>query len=103
MPYYALLLGLLVPILFVLITWVAVTAYRLYGPEELPLPLEPDHPQVRLELVEQGVAVRVGAREIRADLRYRERHTRAPSYRFERGRGDGLPPAWVQDIAHRCN
>ena len=101
MVYAAVFGGVFLPLAFGLFVWVLVTAYRLFGPEEAVVPLGPDEPVVRAHLAARGVPVRVGAREIRADLRYRERHGRAPAYRYPVGAG--LPAAWVQDAAARRN
>ena len=101
MVYAAVFGGVFLPLLFGVVTWALVTAYRLFGPDEAEIPLGPDEPVVRAHLAAQGVAVRVGAREIRADVRYRERHERRPAYRYPVGAG--MPAAWVADVAARRN
>ena len=101
MPFVVLFAAVAIPVIFVGSAWMGALAWRILRPEVPPL-LGPDEPSFRAHLAEQGVTVRVGAREIRADVRFRERHAR-PAYRFERGRGTGLPAGWLADMRVRCN
>jgi len=95
----AILAGVLVPTFVALAVWVAVTVHRLM--REVPPAVLPSGMQLPHGPRRDGV--RVGAREIRADLRHRERHGRTPAYRFEKDVRTGLPSAWMQDAARRCN
>ena len=45
----------------------------------------------------------MSARDIRADLRARERAAHPPPYVFGRAGRTGLPTVWVQDVCARCN
>ena len=94
--------GVLVPTVVALAVWVGLIAFRLLR-EEPPSPAITPEPSMREALRRDGGGIRVGAREIRADLRHRERHGRNPAYRFEKGARSGLPTAWMQDAARRCN
>jgi hypothetical protein len=94
--------GVLVPVLVALAVWVGLTAFRLLR-EEPADPVFTSEPMLREALRREGMGMRVGAREIRADLRHRERHGRTPAYRFEKSHRSGLPPAWMLDATRRCN
>lgn len=53
------------------------------------------------ELLDRGRPV--GARDIRATVRYREYHLRAAAYRYERGRRGQVPRLWMADVERRMN
>lgn len=89
------------PVLFVVLVWAVVTAYRILSPEE-EQPLVPDEAQVRAEETQRGHPVRVGAREIRADIRFWQR-CHSARYCYDDHASDGLPEAWWDDVAHRQN
>lgn len=90
--------ALFLPVLFAAVVWAVVTACRLLFPEE-PEPFGPDEAVVRASLKHP---VRVGAREIRADIRFRQRHETA-SYSYYDHASGGLPESWWDDVAHRLN
>jgi len=98
-PLFFVLVG---PLLFVLLVWVAATAYRLYNPER-PLPFEEDPVVQREEASAQGQAVPVGVREIRADQRRQRRQSDVTEYRYAWGRSEGLPKGWQDDLWRRRN
>ncbi len=92
--------GVFVPTFVAVAVWAVVTALRVLRE---PAPeLHDLMPEANPDRIPR-LGVRVGAREIRADLRHRERHGRTPAYRFEKGVGSGLPPMWMQDAARRRN
>ena len=91
-----------VPVLFFMLTWAAVTAYRLIFPEE-PLPLQKDPVVVRQVATARGESVPVGAREIREDQRqYLSEHPPA-SYTYAYGESEGFPEKWRADLLRRQN
>ena len=88
-----LLAAVLVPLVFALAVWAVAMAARAIGQSaDAPSPLSvlPGARQVR-------------AREIRQAVRHLEYHMREDAYRFERGRGSHLPPAWKTDAERRTN
>ena len=92
-----------VPVLFIALVWVGVTAYRLMRPET-PLSFEHDPIRIRQRTAAAGEDVLVGVREIREDQRYYQRaQSRARSYRYEYGSSEGLPKSWADDLWHRRN
>ena len=89
------------PLLFFMLTWVVVTAYRICRPEE-PLAYECDPATLHLRAREAGQSVPVGAREIREE----QRHYRCAqsTYAYHTGgRSAGVPHAWAEDLWRRRN
>ncbi len=86
------------PLLFVLVVWAVVTACRLLLPEE-PEPFTSSDAVVRAA---SRRPVQVGAREIRADIRFRQRHETS-SYSYADHASGGLPETWCKDVSHRLN
>ena len=60
-------------------------------------------PAMRAALARLAGTHRMSARDIRADLRARERAAHPPPYVFGRAGRTGLPTVWVQDVCARCN
>ncbi len=90
-----------VPVFFFMITWAAVTTYRLLFPEK-PLPLE-RHPVLVREKAAGRRTVSVGVRQIKEDQRYfRTAHARA-HYDYFLGYSEGVPEVWVEDLWQRRN
>lgn len=88
-----LLAGVLVPIVFALAVWAVAMAARALGEGAgAPSPTS----------VLPGIRP-VRAREIRQAVRHLEYHMREDAYRFERGRGSHMPPAWMTDAERRTN
>ena len=85
------------PVLFFMLVWVAVTAYRLFRPAQ-PYPLEQEPFFVRQQA--QGETVSIGAREIREDQR---RARRREAYHYTEGDSDGFPLHWHSDLWLRRN
>lgn len=100
---YIALAAVAVPILFIMLIWVGVTAYRLLHPEE-PQPLSRDAVLVRRAAAQRGAPVPVGARQIREDQRhatlYQLQHD---PYSFYLGDSSGFPECWVDDLWCRRN
>ena len=88
------------PVLFVALVWAVVTAVRILFPDEAGA--VPDEAAMRAEQRRRGHATRVGAREIRADIRLWQRHHTA-RYCYDDHASDGVPDAWREDVAHRMN
>ena len=88
------------PVLFVAVVWAIVTACRILFPDEAGA--VPDEAAVRAAQRQEGHVTRVGAREIRADIRlWQRRHT--ADYCYDDHRSAGMPEAWRDDVAHRMN
>ena len=100
--FYFLFAFLAIPIFFLLMVWVTVTAYRILVPEKTR-EADADPVAVRQKAAAEGRSVPVGAREIREDQRAaRTPYARAP-YHYALGDSDGLPEAWREDLWRRCN
>ncbi len=94
--------ALAIPVLFFMLTWAAVTAYRLLFPEEAPPP-QKDPVVIRKVAAARGEYVPVGAREIREDQRlYLSEHPPA-SYIYAYGESEGFPEKWDEDLLRRRN
>ena len=94
------LFAVIAPVLFFMLTWAIVTAYRLVFPDELS---EQDPVVDRQDATSRGEYVPVGAREIREDRRYYLRaHPPAP-YLYVYGESEGLPELWTEDLWRRRN
>ncbi len=92
-----------IPVLFFMLTWVIVTAYRICFPEEA-LPIERDPLRVRHRATAAGISIPVGAREIREDQKRYQRQLATRAYHYEEGDlRIGLPEAWMDDLWLRRN
>ena len=103
MLYAAVFAGVLVPVTFALLVWVIGTAVRIYAPDERHSPFSSHDPAMRAVLARLAGLHRMSARDIRADLRAREREYRGQAYCFEKGQHADLPRDWVRDVRARCN
>jgi hypothetical protein len=102
MTVFALFAIVAVPILFFMLTWVVVTACRIFFPEK-PLLIDRDAAIMRRRATEDGASVPVGIREIREDQRFLN-HQGAPStYHFAHGDSEGLPLSWFEELRDRRN
>lgn len=104
--FAVLVAGLLVPVVFVMIVWALALAMRLYTPEPAATLLALHDPAMRAALARLAGTHRMSARDIRADLRARERAAVPPPYEFRRDARPahpGLPTVWLQDVGARCN
>ncbi|GIV57614.1 MAG: hypothetical protein D6746_02070 [Bacteroidetes bacterium] len=99
MAGFILLFLVAVPVLFFMIAWVIVTAWRILHPEE-PRPFAEEPVAVRRRARARGVPVPVGARDIRDDQRFRDDD---PPYHFSPAGSDGFPMAWREDLWIRRN
>lgn len=100
---YLILAVVAAPLLFFVLTWTAVTAYRVLFPEQ-PLPFKKDPIVIREQKTAAGDLVPVGVREIREDQRaYRVHHLDKVPYHYEDGHSIGVPQAWLDDIEMRRN
>ncbi len=91
------------PILFVLFTWTAATAYRIYFPER-PMPFSEQAVVQRERMTLAGEHVPVGVREIRADQRRHQRsRRRRAAYHYAGSASEGFPPDWQDDLWRRRN
>lgn len=92
------------PMLFFLLVWVAVTAYRLYFPEKA-LPFDQDVMVRRWRMTAVGQNLPVGVREIRQEQRERLQATSpTSSYHYADGYSlEGLPEYWMEDLYVRRN
>lgn len=98
-----LLVILLGPILFFMVTWAIATVYRLYFPER-SLPFEEDPVVIRERATAKGKSVPVGVREIRADQRRARRQgAQQSSYTYAWGGSDGFPEEWHENLWKRRN
>ena len=97
---YLLFLIVAAPILFFMVTWTVVTAWRLLVPEK-PLPLDRDPVRIREKATAAGLQVPVGAKEIRADQRHHYRTHGREEYVL--GASDGVPTCWMEDVWQRRN
>lgn len=94
--------AVVIPILFMGLTWVAVTAYRVLFPEE-GRPYEEEPVVVRQKATAEGTSVPVGAREIREDQRYLFSVSSSVYYSYAYGESDGIPEIWIEDLWRRQN
>ncbi len=100
---YLILALIAAPLLFFMLTWTAITAYRILFPEQ-PLPFEHDPIVVRKKKTAAGDLVPVGVREIREDQKeYRVQYLDKVPYHYEDGHSIGVPQAWLDDIEMRKN
>lgn len=99
---FALFAIIAVPILFFMLTWVVVTACRIFFPEK-PLLVERDATLMRRHATREGGSVPVGIREIRADQRFLQENAAHSSYHFSQGDSEGLPLSWFEDLNERRN
>ncbi|GAB5518494.1 MAG: hypothetical protein RhofKO_07450 [Rhodothermales bacterium] len=99
---FSILAMVAVPILFFMLTWVLVTAYRLLKPEE-PLPYEYDAAFLRQQASQAGYSMPVGVREIREDQRHARRMTYQQEYEYHGTPTALLPEAWREDLWRRRN
>ena len=99
---YALLAIVAVPILFFMLTWVAVTACRiLFPPEESEVDQDPG--RIRHIATKKGYSIPVGVREIREDQRYFTEQINHTTYHYEYGDSEGLPMGWYEELVNRRN
>ncbi len=89
------------PILFVMVMWAIVMACRILFAEEADM-LTADVKRMREVRARERQPVRVSAREIRADIRFRQQHE-VVSYSYIDHASGGLPEAWWDDVTHRYN
>ena len=94
--------ALAIPVLFFMLTWAVVTAYRLLFPEEPPPP-PPDPVVIRKVAAARGEYMPVGAREIREDQRQYFSEQAPASYTYAHGESEGFPEKWRQDLLRRQN
>ena len=99
---FALFAIVAIPILFFMLTWVVVTACRIFYPEK-PLLIERSEAAVRRRVTRKGASVPVGVREIREDQRNYQRRSPQESYHYEHGDSEGLPLCWYEELHHRRN
>ena len=100
--YFALFAILAVPILFFMLTWVVVTACRIFFPEKQVL-VEKDAASIRRKATQKGISIPVGAREIREDQRHFESPLTKNAYHFTGGDSEGLPVSWYEELNNRRN
>ena len=99
---YALLAIVAVPILFFMLTWVAVTACKiLFPPKESEVGQDPGH--IRHVATRKGYSIPVGVREIREDQRYFTEQINQSTYHYEQGDSEGLPMVWYEELVNRRN
>lgn len=101
-PLFALFAIVAVPILFFMLTWVVVTACRIFFPEK-PYIVKRDYSVLRRRAAREGMTVPVGAREIREDQRYLFRHSPETTYHYSDGDSEGLPASWFDELHQRRN
>ncbi len=101
--FYIILAAVVVPVLFLMLTWVGVTTYRILFPEE-PLAPSESPTEKRREATTAGRAMPVGAREIREDQRfYFAKRSRRDHYSYHHGDSDGFPDPWLDNLWLRRN
>lgn len=92
-----------IPIVFTMLVWVFVTAWRVLHPDE-GRPIDQDPHLRRLRRIRSGKALEVYFEDIR--LLERERGETVPpqlGYRFDEGYSTGLPPEWLEELSERRN
>ena len=99
---FALFAIIAVPILFFMLTWVVVTACRIFFPEK-PQVVERSATMMRRRASEEGVSIPVGVREIREDQRHQFIQSTDSSYFYAHGDSEGLPLSWFEDLHDRRN
>ena len=99
---FALFAIVAVPILFFMLTWVVVTACRIFFPEK-PQLMERDFSVINRRAAREGMSVPVGAREISEDQRYLYRHSPETAYHYAHGDSEGLPINWFEELQNRRN
>jgi hypothetical protein len=99
---FALFAIIAVPILFFMLTWVVVTACRIFFPEK-PQVIERDGVLLRQQASDEGISIPVGAREIKEDQRHLFRSIAEANYHYERGDSEGLPVSWFEELHNRRN
>ncbi len=99
---FALFAIIAVPILFFMLTWVVVTACRIFFPEK-PEVTEHTASIMRRQAAQEGVSIPVGVREIREDQRHHLIHGSDSSYSYSHGDSEGLPISWFEDLEDRRN
>lgn len=99
---FALFAIVAVPILFFMLTWVVVTACRIFFPEK-PQVIERNASVLRRQSADEGVSVPVGVREIREDQRHQFIQHSEISYYYSHGDSEGLPLSWFEDLHDRRN
>ncbi len=99
---FALFAIIAVPILFFMLTWVVVTACRIFFPEK-PLLVDRDAALFRRHATQEGASIPVGIREIREDQRYLNHDAPQSTYHFAHGDSEGLPLCWFEDLHGRRN
>ena len=91
-----------VPVLFFMLTWAVVTAYRLLFPE-VRRPPKKNPVVVRKIITARGTHVPVGTREIREDQRHYYTEHPPAHYTYAYGESDGFPEKWDEDLLRRQN
>ena len=99
---FALFAVIAVPILFFMLTWVVVTACRIFFPEKPPA-VEQDFSVLRRMAQRKGLNVPVGAREIREEQQYLFKQSPETTYHYAHGDSEGLPVNWFEELHHRRN
>ena len=99
---FALFAIVAVPILFFMMTWVVVTACKLFFPSDEAEAVE-DPGKIRHYATREGYSIPVGVREIREDQRYFTDHVRQGEYHYEYGDSEGLPVTWYEELMNRRN
>lgn len=85
-----------------MLTWVVVTACRIFFPEK---PQLVGHEGVffREKAARKGVSIPVGAREIKEDQRHVMRSGNEVNYHYLQGDSEGLPVSWYEELHNRRN
>lgn len=99
---FALFAIVAIPILFFMLTWVVVTACRIFFPEK-PQLVEHEGVFLREKAAREGVSIPVGAREIREDQRHGMRSGEEANYHYLQGDSEGLPVSWFEELQNRRN
>ncbi|NNF02875.1 MAG: hypothetical protein HKN17_00305 [Rhodothermales bacterium] len=92
-----------IPIVFTMLVWVLVTAWRVLHPDE-GRPIDKDPRVHRLRRIRAGREMEVYFEDIR--MLERERVETVPprlGYRFDDGYSTGLPPEWIENLNERRN
>ena len=92
----------IVPILFFMLTWVVITACRLFFPTPPPV-IGQDPGELRRIATREGYSVPVGIREIREDQRFLSNQSQEVFYHYEYGDSEGLPLSWYEELINRRN
>jgi hypothetical protein len=91
-----------VVLLACLLTWAVVISLKIWEHDD-PVALRRESVLVRREAAQAGLAIPVGAREIREDQQYGDDSVALLMYEYSPMGSSGIPDAWHDDLWIRRN